>query len=524
MVVGLRPEPAINTRVDFPVPGLSRSSSPPDRVVNPRPEPSTKTRVDSSIPGLRSNANLPNRGVVPRPEPAYDTRVETPVAGSGRKLSSPSSGLVPSPEPTNVIRVASAYEKTELPSTSPKGYPSGLDPKPADSTRVDSSRMEPESPPSSSKVYPSGLGFSPEPNIGFVQGLPSEPRSMEHEIVIRNPCGTDVSSVGDSRVGSHLRLLVNAVLCEVTNARKASKQLRFFLGNWTTGSRSRHEQSVPGPRSIGVFRRLEDKNLHHRKKSESRKDRRDKARKGRKGELWDVRLLMFLKWLGLAITVLFVCFMAPGYNPRGGGQHYPRQHSHIGDAGPPFVGTSTLKVPPAWSIERNHVYSLRTWISDLILWASATDIEVARQGPIAAMQITGSAKELVRELAPDQLAQGVIDQNTGQHVTGLMLLVRMLAQRYNPLDGEAQTRAVSDFLNFHRMPQESIDAFLVRYDVLRNRATMRGGLGLNHQGLAWLLLRALSVSADHLDRSLKLQYSLFKVYSLNIPISLICRP
>ena len=48
-----------------------------------------------------------------------------------------------------------------------------------------------------------------------------------------------------------------------------------------------------------------------------------------------------------------------------------------------------------------------------------------------------------------------------------------------------------------------MDAFLVRFDVLRNRATMRGGLGLNHQGLAWLLLRALGVTADQLDRLLQ---------------------
>ncbi|CAE7437517.1 unnamed protein product [Symbiodinium necroappetens] len=124
-------------------------------------------------------------------------------------------------------------------------------------------------------------------------------------------------------------------------------------------------------------------------------------------------------------------------------------------------------------------------------------------GAIAAMQITGSAKELVREIPPEHLAQGAWDQQTGQHITGLMLLVTTLARRYSPLDGEAQTRAVSDFLNFNRLPGESIDAFLVRFDVLRNRAAVRGGLGVNHQGLAWLLLKAVGVSVDQLDRLLQ---------------------
>ena len=70
------------------------------------------------------------------------------------------------------------------------------------------------------------------------------------------------------------------------------------------------------------------------------------------------------------------------------------------------------------------------------------------------MQVTGSAKELVRELAPEHLAHGIIDPQTGQHRPGLMLLVQTLARRYSALDGEASTRAVSDFFNFNRLPGE----------------------------------------------------------------------
>ena len=180
----------------------------------------------------------------------------------------------------------------------------------------------------------------------------------------------------------------------------------------------------------------------------------------------------------------------------------PRQHAHVGDAGPPYVGTATLKVPPAWSVERSQSYSLRSWISDLILWSSATDLEVHRLGPIAALQVSGSAKELVRELTPEQLANGFHDPQTGQHITGLMLLVRTLAQRYAPLEQEAQTKAVSEFLAFARLPGETVDAFLVRFDVLRNRAAMRGGLGMNPAGLSWLLIRALGLPPDLLDRLL----------------------
>ncbi|CAJ1411392.1 unnamed protein product [Effrenium voratum] len=168
----------------------------------------------------------------------------------------------------------------------------------------------------------------------------------------------------------------------------------------------------------------------------------------------------------------------------------------VGDAGPPFVGTATLKVPPAWSVERNHHYSFRSWVSDLVLWSSATEIDPRRQGPVAALQVQGSAKELVREITPQLLRDGDVDQLTGQHLTGLMLLVTVLARRYAPLDAENSTKAISEFLGFRRMPGETVDGVLVRYEVLRIRATQQGGFNMGHSGLSWLLLQALQISPD----------------------------
>ena len=211
------------------------------------------------------------------------------------------------------------------------------------------------------------------------------------------------------------------------------------------------------------------------------------------------RFLLLLQWA----TCILMAYALIGYMMPGGQRDTgPRNHAHVGDAGPPYVGTATLKVPPAWSVERSQTYSLRSWISDLILWSTATDLEAHRLGPIAALQVTGSAKELVRELTPEQLANGQVDPQTGQHVTGLMILVRTLAQRYAPLEQETQTKAVSEFLAFARQAGESVDALLVRFDVLRNRAALRGGLGMNAAGLSWLLLRALNLPPDLLDRLL----------------------
>eukprot|EP00435_Cladocopium_sp_Y103_P046747 s730_g13.t1 len=167
------------------------------------------------------------------------------------------------------------------------------------------------------------------------------------------------------------------------------------------------------------------------------------------------KMHMFAMWMtclaGVA-CMLAPCMMQGPFRPPHPAQHGMRSNVHQSDAGPPFVGTATLKVPPSWSVERNHIYSLRAWISDLILWASASDLDPMRHGPIAALQIQGTAKELVRELTPQQLQHGDIDPQTGAQYTGLMLLVNILARRYAPLEAENTTKSISEFLSFKRMP------------------------------------------------------------------------
>ena len=197
-----------------------------------------------------------------------------------------------------------------------------------------------------------------------------------------------------------------------------------------------------------------------------------------------------------------VCFMQQQPFRPHPAQHGFRSHVHQSDAGPPFVGTATLKCPPSWCVERNHVYTLRSWISDLVLWASATELEPNRHGPIAALQVQGSAKELIRELTPQQLQHGDIDPVTGQQLTVLMLLVIVLARRYAPLEAENTTKSIAEFLSFRRQPGETIDSLLVRFDILRNRAQNRAGFAVNLTGLTWLLLQSLGLGVEAWDRLL----------------------
>ena len=213
---------------------------------------------------------------------------------------------------------------------------------------------------------------------------------------------------------------------------------------------------------------------------------------------WTLGVIVLISGFAMCASV---CHMQPPFRPHPM-QQGPRSNVHQSDAGPPFVGTATLKVPPSWCVERNHIYTLRSWISDLILWASASDLDPIRHGPVAALQVQGTAKELIRELTPHQLQHGDVDPATGQQLTGLMLLVSVLARRYAPLEAENTTKSIAEFLSFRRQPGEGIDSVLVRFDILRNRAQARAGFAVNWTGLSWLLLQSLGLNAEMWDRLL----------------------
>ena len=82
-----------------------------------------------------------------------------------------------------------------------------------------------------------------------------------------------------------------------------------------------------------------------------------------------------------------------------------------------------------------------------------------------------------------------------------MILLEALGQRFAPLEAELTARAMQDLMNFHRNNGEGIDQLLIRFDMIRNRAVHRGGMAMTHQGLGWLLMRAIGLSVDQWDRS-----------------------
>ena len=204
------------------------------------------------------------------------------------------------------------------------------------------------------------------------------------------------------------------------------------------------------------------------------------------------RFSSLTRWMLIPFVILatLACMMPGNRGDRFGNQF---------GGGPGGLGS--LKVPPSWSAEHSHEYSFRAWLADVILWAGATDLEEERHGPAVAMQVHGAAREVIREIPAQTLRQGRVNQ-AGQAESGLMVLMRMLAERYSPLEVESSTRSIAELINLRRLGHESIDSYLTRFDVLRARAQNRANLNVGASGLAWLLLNGLRAPPDLWDRAL----------------------
>ena len=188
-----------------------------------------------------------------------------------------------------------------------------------------------------------------------------------------------------------------------------------------------------------------------------------------------------------------------------GGQH--RQH----DLNDLHMQTASGRIPPSWSPERDRNYSFRQFTQDLVLWSTATDVPVERQGPCVALRLAGSAKILAREMDSDMLVNGVIipDPVGGMmrdaqgnlvpaviQITGLQALLRQLQRRYAPLDQEIQITAISELFHFRRHGSENTDELIARFDLVIHRAANQGQVVIGEPIMSWMLLSASGMGRD----------------------------
>ena len=168
-----------------------------------------------------------------------------------------------------------------------------------------------------------------------------------------------------------------------------------------------------------------------------------------------------------------------------------------------YSGVMNSKTPPGWSPETNKKYGFRSWVADLALWSAATELPPERQGPAVALRVGGSAHDLMREVDPQTLVHGTLDQDpaTGAQVqlSGVDYIVRSLRRRFAPLEQEVQLASLDDVFRFRRKAAESVDELLARFELLRYKAEQNGRLAMSEAGWAWLLLSAMHVPSAKWD-------------------------
>ena len=156
----------------------------------------------------------------------------------------------------------------------------------------------------------------------------------------------------------------------------------------------------------------------------------------------------------------------------------------------------TIRRPPYWGPELEMSYPYRQWEKDLRLWGLGTDLQAPHIAPVVAGRLGGLARALARAVPEATLVNGHVDAATGTARSGLEVLLAGSARRFAPLSGELATKSMMELLCFTRAPNESVDAALGRWELLRSRAEELAGFNMTSPGESVLLLLAMGLPRD----------------------------
>ena len=179
------------------------------------------------------------------------------------------------------------------------------------------------------------------------------------------------------------------------------------------------------------------------------------------------------------VAMCYIAHMMPQGGPQGGGDGSPVSY----------------RVPPHWSPDReSRGYSFRNYITDLTLWIMLTDLAPHQQAAAIIMRLGGSAREMARTITPQEIIQGGVVN--GVQLDPVSYIIHGLHTRFAQLGEESRLVAMTEMMSFHRLPNESINDVLTRYEVVRQRARNEGQFVMTIEGCALQLLRTCGVSTQ----------------------------
>jgi len=132
------------------------------------------------------------------------------------------------------------------------------------------------------------------------------------------------------------------------------------------------------------------------------------------------------------------------------------------------------------------------------LWLLATDMPEQRQGPCLTLAVDGEAKEICRNLDPQEVAYGQYDGQNVQIKSGVRVVLDALQEHLGPMTQSRILETVEAVFTFKRQRSESIDVALSRWSQVLLNARHEGNMQLNPVAVSYLLSHVLKLSPSEL--------------------------
>eukprot|EP00971_Amphidinium_carterae_P046832 922749-Amphidinium_carterae.1 len=163
------------------------------------------------------------------------------------------------------------------------------------------------------------------------------------------------------------------------------------------------------------------------------------------------------------------------------------------------ISVATTKAPPTWTPEQAadvaFPYTLREWWRDVERWIGATEVHEDRHGPLLALSVGSSARTVADQLPLNLLKYGgTADFQDGQgpvHHSGPQMLHQALSRRFPERPEVVMIRSGLELLQFAPRRGEQMEALLLRFELLLERANTHANLQISWSFKAWILLSVL---------------------------------
>ena len=139
----------------------------------------------------------------------------------------------------------------------------------------------------------------------------------------------------------------------------------------------------------------------------------------------------------------------------------------------PF-SSSTTKIPPGWSPEYAHQYSLKSYLKDFRMWYQTTELSDQQIGPAMALRLDGVARRIADQIASQSsdvdedfmsslLSHGRYELDALGHRAIKQcwtILIEELKDRFSQTSEERLIQHLHGFFTFRVNSREDIDSYL----------------------------------------------------------------